>query len=84
MTTLPWKDEEESEVQMNEDKNSGGITFWGLLQIVFITLKLCKVVDWPWLWVLAPIWIGVVIVVSIAVVFIISALVIHIKDKRSS
>lgn len=33
-----------------------GINFVGLLTIVFITLKLCKVIDWSWLWILAPIW----------------------------
>ena len=32
----------------------GGIGFIGLLQIVFITLKLCHVIDWSWWWVLAP------------------------------
>lgn len=35
---------------------SGGVGFFGLLGIVFIVLKLCKVIDWDWLWVLAPIW----------------------------
>jgi len=38
---------------------SGGIGFCGLLTIVFITLKLVKVIDWSWVWVLAPIWIPV-------------------------
>jgi hypothetical protein len=33
---------------------SGGIGFSGLLTIVFIVLKLCNVIDWSWLWVLAP------------------------------
>lgn len=37
--------------------NSGGIGFLGLLTIVFITLKLIKVISWSWLWVLAPVWI---------------------------
>lgn len=27
-----------------------------LLGIVFITLKLCHVIDWSWWWVLAPFW----------------------------
>ena len=27
------------------------------MAIVFITLKLCKVIDWSWWWVLSPIWI---------------------------
>lgn len=34
----------------------GGIGFWGLLAILFITLKLCGVIQWPWVWVLAPLW----------------------------
>ncbi|MDR1605587.1 MAG: hypothetical protein LBS41_00605 [Streptococcaceae bacterium] len=34
-----------------------GIGFCGLLTIVFIVLKLLNVIDWSWVWVLAPIWI---------------------------
>lgn len=37
--------------------SSGGIGFFGLLTIAFIVLKLCKVIAWSWLWVLAPLWI---------------------------
>jgi len=37
---------------MNESKS--GIGFFGLLTIVFIVLKLCKVIDWSWWWVLSP------------------------------
>lgn len=43
-----------------ESKNSittGGIG-GTLLQIAFIVLKLCGVINWSWLWVLSPIWIG--------------------------
>jgi len=42
----------------NEKHTSGGIGFFGLLTIVFITLKLMRVINWSWLWVLSPIWIG--------------------------
>lgn len=35
---------------MKESKSSsGGIGFFGLLQILFITLKLLKVIEWSWL-----------------------------------
>lgn len=34
----------------------GGIGFFGLLTIVFIVLKLLGVIDWWWIWVLAPLW----------------------------
>lgn len=37
--------------------SSGGIGFGGLLLAIFITLKLCGVISWSWLWVLAPFWI---------------------------
>jgi hypothetical protein len=45
---------------MSDKKSSanGGIGFGGLLTIVFITLKLCKVINWSWVWVLSPIWIS--------------------------
>ena len=43
----------------NESKvNVNGISFAGLLAIVFIVLKLCGVITWSWVWVLSPIWIG--------------------------
>lgn len=49
----------------NNKSTSSGIGFFGLLTIVFITLKLCNVIEWPWLWVLSPLWasLGVVLVV---------------------
>ena len=38
--------------------SNGGIGFVGVLQIVFIVLKLCNVISWSWLWVLSPLWIS--------------------------
>ena len=32
------------------------IGFLGLLALIFITLKLCGVIAWHWVWVLAPLW----------------------------
>ncbi len=46
---------------MSNKETSGGIGFCGLLAIVFITLKLTRVISWSWLWVLAPIWIPMAI-----------------------
>ena len=34
--------------------NSGSINTLGLLGVVFITLKLCKVISWSWWLVLLP------------------------------
>lgn len=57
---------------MGENENrasSGGIGFVGLLQITFIVLKLCGVIDWSWGWVLAPIWMSVALVILLVIVF---------------
>ena len=35
--------------------------FLWVLTIVFITLRLCGVIDWSWGWVLAPLWMPVVV-----------------------
>jgi len=46
-----------------EEKNNVkmGINLADLLLIAFIILKLCGVIQWSWLWVLAPLWIPLVI-----------------------
>lgn len=45
---------------MSDSKSSsGGVGFAGLLTIAFVVLKLCKVIDWPWVWVVSPIWISI-------------------------
>ena len=51
---------------------TGGIGFVGLLQIAFIVLKLCKVINWNWLLVLLPI----IISTSIFLIFIVVILII--------
>ena len=56
-----------------EKKNvsSGGIGFGSLLAVAFIVLKLCKVINWSWWWVLAPLWISAIlwlVLIIIAVV----------------
>lgn len=35
-----------------------GMSFTSVLTIIFIVLKLCKVITWSWWWVLSPIWIS--------------------------
>ena len=40
---------------MKENTGKGGVGFTGLLQIAFIVLKLCGVIDWSWWMVLSPI-----------------------------
>lgn len=49
-------------VYHENEASKGGIGFAGVLQVAFIVLKLCKVIDWSWWWVLAPTWIPLGIV----------------------
>jgi len=48
--------------------NSGsGVSFIGLLTVLFVALKLTEQIDWSWLWVLSPMWIGLAIVLIVFV-----------------
>lgn len=62
--------------QNNDDKTTyRGIGFCGALTIAFVVLKLCGVIHWHWLWVLAPLWIpfaiALAIILVLAVIYII-------------
>lgn len=48
-----------------------GIGFPALLGLTFIILKLCKVIDWSWWWVLSPFWIGIALIFIIGILYII-------------
>ena len=41
------------------------INFIDGLQLVFITLKLCGVIDWSWIKVLSPIWLTAIVALII-------------------
>lgn len=54
-------------MENNNKASGGGIGFFGLLTIVFIVLKLCKVISWSWVWVLSPLWISTIITVLVVI-----------------
>lgn len=59
---------------MNDNKSSGGgLSLCGVLTVVFIVLKLCKVISWSWVWVLCPLWGGLVL--SALIMFIVAMIV---------
>lgn len=61
---------------MKDNKSTaGGIGFTGLLTIAFIVLKLCKVIEWSWWWVLSPLWISVCLVVAIFLIAVIIGII---------
>ena len=44
------------------------ISFFGLLLLSFIVLKLSNTIEWSWLWVLSPLWIPLTILVLYATI----------------
>lgn len=63
----------------NKNKNettSGGIGFFGILQLIFITLKLCKVIEWSWWLVLIPMFVSL----TVALVLIILGVILSMID----
>lgn len=66
---------------MDREKNyTASTSICTVLLIIFITLKLCNLITWSWLWVLAPLWIPVALVLVIYFGFLIATVVI---DKFS-
>ena len=67
--------------------NYNGISFFSLLAILFIGLKLTSYVDWSWWWVLAPLWLPLAIVfvilgVAKVVVAITDIYLAHKRERR--
>lgn len=71
----------------------GGISFCGLLTIVFIVLKLAEigaVASWSWIWVVSPMWIPLATVLGLCIVgliiyvlvLVIIATIDHLQSKR--
>lgn len=65
-------------MSQNSSSNSGGIGLCGLLTVAFIVLKLCNVIAWSWVWVLAPLWVPA----AIALVIIVICLLIWLIDHK--
>jgi hypothetical protein len=45
--------------------SSGGVSFLGLLFLVFLVLKLTHVIAWSWLFVTMPLWGGAALLLTI-------------------
>lgn len=63
-----------------------GMGFLDALFLVFLVLKLTKVIDWSWWWVTAPLWgqvaLSVIIFVVTIIVLIVFKIIDRISDKR--
>ncbi len=49
-------------------KSSEGVGLMWVLFIVFLVLKLCKVIEWSWWWVFSPLWIVAAFVVLLIII----------------
>lgn len=47
------------------NSSSGGISFFGALFMIFLTLKLTNHIDWSWWWVTIPLWGGLGLLIGI-------------------
>lgn len=52
----------------NVKVNNSGIGFFGLLTLIFITLKLTGYIDWSWWLVLMPLFIPVILIFGILLI----------------
>ena len=50
--------------------NVGGLLST-LLTVAFVVLKLCHVIEWSWVWVLAPLWIPIAIALAVLLIVLI-------------
>lgn len=53
---------------MNSNNHRVGLSLGDVLLVVFIILKLCKVINWSWFWVLSPLWISLIIYIIIVII----------------
>lgn len=42
-----------------------GVTFWGLLQLALIVLKLCDVIKWSWALIFIPTYVSILILIVV-------------------
>ena len=56
---------------MSSESNGSGIGFLGVLQIIFIVLKLCNVLQWSWWMVFIPAYISAGLTIILIVIAII-------------
>ena len=63
----------------NNNNSSSGMGFMSILFIVFLVLKLCKVITWSWWLVTLPLWGGLVLLI---IIFVIAAILSVTLERR--
>jgi energy-coupling factor transporter transmembrane protein EcfT len=63
---------------MENEKNintTGGMSFGGVLTLIFIVLKLVGVIHWSWIWVLSPLWISLGLIIILVLIVVIARII---------
>ena len=53
---------------MATNNNNNGIGLFGIMFLIFMTLKLTDYIDWSWWWVTAPLWGPMALVIVIVII----------------
>lgn len=53
---------------MSSNSKGGGLGICSVFTIVFVVLKLTKVIAWSWWWVLCPLWINLILTIIAVIV----------------
>lgn len=64
---------------MANNNNSSSMGFMSILFVVFLVLKLCKVITWSWWLVTLPLWGGLVLLI---IIFVIAAILSVTLERR--
>lgn len=67
----------------NTKTTTTGVSLLGVLQIIFIVLKLCCLIDWSWWKVFIPMWIDLGIIVGFLLLYLVVLIIAYIYDKHS-
>ncbi len=57
---------------MSSSKSNIGVSWSGVLFIIFLILKLTNNIDWSWVWVTSPLWIPIALLVSLLLIGIVT------------
>ena len=61
-----------------------GLGICDVVCIVFIILKLLKIIDWSWVWVLSPLWISILLYIIIFLIIAIYHVIVVSAYRRGS
>jgi len=59
----------------NNNARSGGMSLMSGMFLLFLGLKLGKVIDWSWWWVTAPLWGGAALMLLVVIIVAILVLI---------